>query len=150
MSGLNNKVFLINTESSTWSLLGITRGRIKRSQTDNRMSGQGAFLHSGGCSPNFRIDLLVNIHFAYSDLSPQQTQFAFCVCLCAHLGRPVPQTVHRHSCAVVCVSHVDDRLSDGLDHLLLTSQQTPTKEKKHVTVSTKVTCLFCFYEALIS
>lgn len=85
MSGLNNKVFLMNTESSTWRALRITRG------------GKAQF---------------------------QQAQFAFCVCLRAHLGRPVPQTVHCHSCAVVRMSHVDDRLSDGLDHLLLTSEQT--------------------------
>lgn len=85
MSGLNNKVFLMNTESSTWRALRITRG------------GKAQF---------------------------QQAQFAFCVCLRAHLGCPVPQTVHCHPCAVVRVSHVDDRLSDGLDHLLLTSEQT--------------------------
>lgn len=42
----------------------------------------------------------------------------WCVCVFTHLGCPVPQTIHGHACAIVCVSHVDDRLSDGLDHLL--------------------------------
>lgn len=92
----------------------------------DQMSGLNnkVFLQQAVRSRSFRIDLFLNTHFADGDLSPQQAQFAFCVCLCAHLGRPVPQTVHCHPCAVVRVSHVDDRLSDGLDHLLLTSEQT--------------------------
>ena len=40
----------------------------------------------------------------------------------------MPQTVHGYSCAIVRVSHIDDRLSDGLDHLLLTSQQSHQAE----------------------
>lgn len=46
-----------------------------------------------------------------------------CIWACAHLGCAVPQAVHRHSGSVMSVGHVDDRLSDGLDHLLLESQQ---------------------------
>lgn len=35
-----------------------------------------------------------------------------------YLGCAVPQAVHGHPRSVVSVSHVDDGLSDGLDHLL--------------------------------
>lgn len=51
-----------------------------------------------------------------------------CVCVCVYLGCPVPQAVHGDSCAVVSVSHVDDRLSDGLDHLLLTKMYTKQRD----------------------
>lgn len=57
------------------------------------------------------------------DLSPK-IQLKGAVCACVYLGCPVPQTVHGHSCSVVRVSHVDDWLPDGLDHLLLTLQKT--------------------------
>lgn len=113
MSGLNNKVFLMNT------VIYMKRVKDYQGKDKEEPNRQQAVR-----SRSFRIDLFLNTHFADGDLSPQQAQFAFCVCLCAHLGRPVPQTVHCHPCAVVRVSHVDDRLSDGLDHLLLTSEQT--------------------------
>lgn len=58
-----------------------------------------------------------------------------CVCVYTHLGCPVPETVHCHSCSIVCVSHVDDRLSDRLNHFLLTSEQTQIKEKTRVSTS---------------
>lgn len=51
-----------------------------------------------------------------------------CIFVCTYLGCPVPQTVHGYSCSIVRVSHIDDRLPDGLDHLLLTLQQTHQSE----------------------
>lgn len=60
-----------------------------------------------------------------------------CVFVRAYLGRPVPQAVHGYSCAVVRVSHIDDRLSDGLDHLLLAPQQTSERKNSAVFSSWK-------------